>query len=376
MKITILQEKLKEGIKTVERVSQKTLTLPILQNISISAEKNFLNLKTTNLEIGINWWGLAKVEKEGEILVPTRILSDLVSFLPAKPITLEVKGLNLSLQCGDYQTDLRGLSGSEFPIIPQLKEGEQISVDSKVFCQALSQVVNVASPSVTRPEISGIFFLFQKDLIKMVATDSFRLAEKKLFLKSPLLKEYSLILPQQTTREIINIFSEKTGDIQIYFSANQVLFECIMPELSHPQVQLTSKLIDGEYPDYEAIIPKKYETQAVLPRNELLNQIKTASIFSGKINEVRLKIDPKEKKVYLSSQNPDLGEYKSFLVGKINGKENQISFNHRFLADGISEIKTPEVVFEISNEENPAIFKPAPPADEGYLYVVMPIKAS
>lgn len=374
MKITILQDKLKEGVKTVERLSQKSLALPILQNILFRAQKSLLSLETTNLEIGIKWWSLVKVEKEGEITIPASILSNLISFLPPKPINLEMKGQNLILQCGDYQTEIKGLPSAEFPIIPQSKEGEQVLIKAKSFCRALTQVVDIASPSVTRPEISGVYFLIQKDLIKMAATDSFRLGEKKLFLKTPLSKEYSLIIPQQTIKEIINIFSEKEGDLFIYLSPNQVFFEYSMPEINHPQIQVTSKLIEGEYPNYEDIIPKKYETQVIFPKNELQNQIKTASIFSGKVNEVRIKIDPEEKKVYISSQNPDLGEYKSFLTAKIKGKEAEIAFNHRFLIDGLSEIETSEVVFETVSGESPVVLKPL--GKEDYLYVVMPIRAS
>ncbi len=374
MKIIILQEKLKEGIKIIERATQKTLTLPILQNVLLKSEKNFLTLETTNLEIGIKWQALIKLEKEGEILVPTRIFSNLINLLPNKPVQLEVKGSNLLIQCENYKTELKGLPSTEFPIIPQLKEGENISINSLLLSQSLGQVVNVASPSIARPEVSGVYFSFQKDLIKMVATDSFRLAEKKLFIKSPLLQEYSLILPQQTAKEIIGIFGDKDEDLQIYFSSNQVLFESTMSEVAHPRVQLTSKLIEGEYPNYQEIIPKKYETQIVFPKNELLNQIKTASIFSGKVNEIKLKVSSKEKKIYILSQSPDLGDYKSFLSGKIKGKDVQASFNHRFLADGLSEIKTPEIVFELVNEESPAIIKPL--GEEDYLYVVMPIKAT
>jgi len=375
MKIIILQKILKEGLKIVERISQKTPSLPILQNILLKSKKNFLSLESTNLEIGIKWWALIKLTKEGEIVIPTRIFSNLINLLPEKPINLEAKNTDLLVSCENYKTEIKGFSSSEFPIIPYLKEGEQISLPASLFCRALSQVVNVASPSIARPEVSGVYFSFQKDLIKMVATDSFRLGEKKLFLKSSLLQEYSLILPQQTAREIINIFGEKRGDIQIYFSSNQILFESMMPEVNHPQVQLSSKLIEGEYPNYQEIVPKKYETQVICSQNELLNQIKAASIFSGKVSEVKIKIDPKEKKIYVLSQSPDLGEYKSFFPAKIKGKEVQAAFNHRFLTEGLAEIKTPEVALELVSEESPVIIKPAS-GEENYLYVVMPIKAS
>lgn len=374
MNINILKEKLKEGVNVVAKISQKSLTLPILQNTLLKTEKSFLRLSTTNLESGISWWGLAKIEKEGQICIPTRFFYNLLGFLPGKSINLKTKDLLLSLDCENYKAKIKGLNAEEFPIIPQIKEGETISIDNHDFCQALDRVLNIPSSSVTRPEISGIFFSFQEDLIKMVATDSFRLAEKKLFLKTNLSKGYSLILPQTAAKEIISIFGEKEGNLNIRFSPNQILFEYTTPETSHPQIQFVSRLIEGEYPNYQEIIPKKYETHVLVQKEEFLNQIKTASLFSGKINEVNLKINPKNGKIEVFSQSPDLGEHKSFFKGKIKGKELEVSFNHRFLIDGISEIKEKELSFELTNEEGPAVLKPT--KTEDYLYVIMPIKAS
>ncbi len=379
MKLIILQEKLKEGVGVVERISVKSLSLPVLNNILVKAEKNFLNLATTDLEIGIKWWALAKIEKEGVITVPARIFSTFVNFLPNKQVTLELKGSNLIIGCENYQTILKGFNPEDFPIIPQISEGGSILVDSRSFCHGLNQIADIAIPSTAKPEISGIFFVFQKDFIKMAATDSFRLGEKTFYqnLKTPnplLSKEYTFILPQKAAKEIINIFGEKEGELRICFSPNQVLFELPMAETSHPQIQLISRLIEGEYPNYQEIIPKKYETQVIFQRNEFLNQIKSAALFSGKVNEVKLKIDPKKEKVEVFSQSPDLGEYRSYLAGKIKGKELEISFNHRFLADGLLNIKSSEVVFELTGSEGPGVLKPA--GDPSYLYVVMPIKAS
>ncbi|MCP6719290.1 MAG: DNA polymerase III subunit beta [Patescibacteria group bacterium] len=374
MNINILKEKLKEGVNIVAKISQKSLTLPVLQNTLLKTEKNFLKLSTTNLESAISWWSLAKIEKEGQVCIPTRFLSNLLGFLPNKPLTLNLDGLSLDLECDNYKTKIKALSSEDFPIIPQLKEGEVITIDNNIFCQALNQVLNIPSSSVTRPEISGIFFSFQKDLIKMVATDSFRLAEKKIFLKNNLEKEYSLILPQNAAKEIINIFGEKQGDLKIIFSPNQILFEYMMSETDHPQIQFISKLIEGEYPNYQEIIPKKYETQILVKKDDFLNQIKAASLFSGKINEVRLKANPKNGKMEVLSQSADFGEYNSFFNGKIKGKELGVSFNHRFLIDGIAEMKEKELSFELTSEEGPAVLKPLTGKD--YLYVIMPIKAS
>jgi len=378
MKLLILQEKLKEGLNITERVATKSLSLPILNNVLITTEKNFLNLATTDLEIGIKWWTLSKIEEEGKIVVPVRVLSSFINLVLNQKINLETKNNTLFIDCEKYKTQIKGFNAEDFPIIPKIPEQDLILVENSSFCQGLSQIIDITAPSTARPEISGIYFLFQKDSIIMAATDSFRLGEKKLFsettFKGASSKEYSLILPQKAARELINIFGEKKAQLKICFSPNQVMFELPMSETDHPQVQLTSRLIEGDYPNYQEIIPKKFETQIVLQRNEFLNQIKAASIFSGKINEVKFKIDPKKGQVEILSQNPELGEFRSFIRGKIKGRVLEVSFNHRFLADGLSNIKSSEIIFELNGEAGPGVLKPV--GDPSYLYVVMPIKLS
>lgn len=375
MKLFILKEQFKTGLSYAEKIISKSLTLPILNNILISAEKNFLNLKATDLEIGFNWWSLAKIEKEGKIAIPAHLISNFVNLLPDKQIKIEKKNFFLEISCENYQTHIKGFPPEDFPIIPKIQETDNIIVDTNSFCQGLEQIVNLPVTSSTKPEISGVYFLFQKKIITMTATDSFRLGEKKIFSEIPLSKEeHSFILPQKTARQLINIFGEKNSQLKIYFSPNQTMFEFLMAETSHPQIQLISRLIEGEYPDYQEIIPKKYETQIILQKNEFLNQIKLASLFSGKTNEVKFKVDPKNQKIEIFSQNPETGEYKSSFPGKIKGQEITISFNSIFLIDGLLNIKSPDVIFELNGEDSPGVLKPT--IDQGYIYVVMPIKAS
>jgi len=376
MKLEILQENLKKGLNIVEKISSKSLSLPILNNILVSTEKNFLNLAATDLEIGINWWTLTKIEQEGKITVPARLFSSFVNLLPNKKISIKIEDNTFFLEYNNHKSQIKGISAEEFPIIPKIEQGEFVNIDSFSLCQSLNQVADIAVPSTTRPEISGIYFLFQKDLVTMVATDSFRLGEKKIFLKnnSNLKQDYFLILPQRAAKEIINIFGERKGDLKIYFSPNQIMFELPMEETPHPQIQLVSRLIEGEYPNYQEIIPPKHTTQLILDKNEFLNQIKTASLFGGKINEIKIKTDSDKKEVEIFSQSPEIGKHQSFISGKIKGEPVEISFNHRFLLDGLLNIKSSEVIFELNGDSGPGLLKPV--GDESYLYVVMPIKAS
>ena len=378
MKLIILKENLNYGLNIVSRVAGKNLALPILNNILISSEKNFLNMSSTDLELGINYWALVKTEKEGKITVPAKILSSFVGLLPNDKIYIELSNNRLEVVCREYKTKINGLPAEEFPIIPKIENKNPIELNCRIFCGGLSGVVDFVSLNQARPELSGVYFNFKKDGLYLTSTDSFRLAEKTLFFEKKIEEEFSFILPQKSAREIINIFSEKDGKLKLYFSPSQILFEYLMAETPHPQIHLVSRVIDGGYPDYQGIIPKRYSDQIILQKEEFLNHLKTAGIFSGKTNEVKIKLAPKKEGIEIYSQNPEFGENTSFLPGQVKResdiKEISVSFNYRFLIDGLINIKDMEVVFELNGEDGPAALKPK--TDVSYVYIVMPIKST
>ena len=374
MKIEVLKENLKTGLNIVERVVGKNLSLPILDNVLMDAEDNFLSLSSTDLETAIKLWILTKIIKKGKVVVPVKFLSSFVSLLPNEKITLEEKNQGLYVECKSFKNQIQGFNPEEFPLIPEFDNLEYLEIDNKKLCEGLSQIVDIASPSQSRPEISGIYFSFSKNSIKIVATDSFRLAEKNISLEKPVKKDVSFILPQKPAREIINILDEKEGKLKIYFLPNQTMFEFGMQEAPHPQVQIISRLIEGEYPNYEEIIPKKFKTHIIFKRDEFLSQVKAASLFSGKINEIKIKADIQNKEVQISAQDPDIGQSQSSISAKIEGDPMEASFNHKFLADGLLNIKSSEIIFDLSKEEGPCVLKPV--GDTSYIYVVMPIKSA
>lgn len=374
MKVEILKENLKNGLGLVEKIVGKNLSLPILDNVLIDTEDSYLSLSSTDLETAIKLWILTKIIKKGKVVVPAKFLSSFVSLLPDEKITLEEKKQGLYVECKSFKNQIQGFNPEEFPLIPEFKDLEYLEVDNKKLCQGLSQIVDIASPSQSRPEISGIYFIFSKNIIKIVATDSFRLAEKSIALESPVKRDVSFILPQKPAREIINILGEREGKVKIFFSPNQTLFEFPMKDVPHPQVQIVSRLIEGEYPNYEEIIPTKFKTHVIVKRDEFLSQIKAASLFSGKVNEVKIKIDTNGKEVQVSAQDPDIGESQSSISAKVEGESIETSFNHKFLIDGLLNIKSSEVAFDLSKEEGPCVLKPV--GDASYIYVVMPIKSN
>jgi DNA polymerase III subunit beta len=369
MKTILLKNKIKEGINIVERISVKSFSLPVLKNILIKTEKNYINLSATDLEMGISWWNLAKIEKEGQAIIPTSIFSNIINLLPNKNVELSATKNNLNIKCDSYKTQIKCFQSDEFPIIPPVGEKLSLSIDIKTLCEGLNKVVDIPSPSNTRPEISGILFLIKKKELKLVGTDSYRLSEKIIHLPEDK-GNYSFIVPQKAVREIVNIFKEKEGQMRIVFGANQVLFEVNMENRKHPEIQLVCRLIDGQYPNYEEIIPQDFQTQIQLDKNEFLNQIKAAGLFSGKVNEISIKTTDKDLEIF--SSNSESGEYESKILGKIKGKKNKVSFNYRFLSEGINSIKGSEIILELNGESGPGVIRPV--GEKGFVYIIMPIK--
>ncbi|MEK7124081.1 MAG: DNA polymerase III subunit beta [Patescibacteria group bacterium] len=372
MKLEILKENLKNGLAVSERVSGKNISLPILNNVLLVAENSFLNLISTNLETTIKLWILSKIIKKGRAVVLAKFFSGFISSLPKEKITIEEKENNLYVECGGLKTKIQGQNPEDFPIIPEFNGQDYVEINCDVICSGLAKTVDVASVSQTRPEISGIYFLFSKG-IKIASTDSFRLAEKTIALANSLKKEYSFILPKDAAKDIINILGTKQGPVKIYFSQNQAMFEFLMPQTKQPQVQIISRLIDGQYPNYQEIIPNKFKAQITVKKEEFLNQIKTASFFSNKTNELRILIKPEKGEIEISTQSAGLGELKSAMPAKVEGEPLEISFNYKYLIDGLLNIDGSEVILSISKEDGPCTLMAV--GDASYLYVVMPIKA-
>ena len=375
MKLTILKENLKEGLSIVERVVARSTSLPILQNILVVAEENFLELLATDLEIGIRYRVLAKADEPGKTVVPARFLSQFIGLLPEDKIYIETTRAGLAIQAKGYTTTIKTLDAQDFPIVPQPKETEEaIEVSTRMLCQGLEQVVGMAGQSSARPEISGVFFSFQDKTARLVATDSFRLAEKTLSLEKSSPKEISFILPQKTARELSAVLGERQGKTKIYISPTQAVFD-YEPEEQHmgARVQIVSRLIEGEYPHYQDIIPKKHSTQIVIDKGEFVKRLKAAAIFSGKLSDVSMRADPSKKGVELVSQSAEVGENTSFLEAQVQGESTEVRFNWRFLLDGISHIKGKELSIGLGGPDAPATIQAT--EQEGYLYIVMPIRA-
>ena len=278
---------------------------------------------------------------------------------------------NLSVKCDNYKANIIGFDKNEYPIIPKIENNNYLELKKSLLKESISSVINSSSISESRIELNGVFFNFEKNILKIAATDSFRLSEKTLIsnIKNNGEKNKKFIVPLKTTQELIRILDRDDNNdlIKIYVTKNQVL-------LKDKNKEIISRLIEGEYPNYEQIIPKNYETTVIVKKQELINAIKSASFFSSKINDVRFKIDKSKQQIEIISQNPEFGNNNIVVLSKIDGKNTEIVFNYKYIIDGLNNIKGNDVIIWLNGDSNPCLIKS--PDNNDYIYIIMPIKLS
>lgn len=373
MKITCTQENLNFGLQTTGHLANKNVNLPILNNVLLEAKEGILKLSSTNLEIGISGFVRCKVDNEGSFTVDARLLSDYVNLLNNDQVKIELKTDDfLQISCGNSETKIKGLVSDDFPVIPKIEKERPYGVKTADFKNALSQVIFAISTSETRPEISGILMCFnkQKGKLTIVGTDSYRLAEKTLNLEKNQ-DEKEVIVPAKTLQELLRILNNLSGqsseseDLNIYLSDNQILFTC-------GNVELISRLIEGQYPDYKQIIPNNFKTKVVASSSELAKIIKTVALFSKSgIFDINLLFEPSQG-IVAKSANTQIGESTSILEVAYEGELNETVLNYRYLLDALNNIGADEVEISLIDNNIPCILRPK--GDDSYLHIIMPIK--
>lgn len=362
MKLTCLQEKLQKAVNLVQRAVGKNANLPILSNILLKTDKGRLKIAATDLEVGIETWITSKVETEGEITVPAQTFSNFIASLPSDKVSLTTDENDLQVQCKKLKARFNGLDPEEFPIIPEIESEPIFSIQGELFSQVLDQVQPACSFSDTRPEISGIYLNNEKEKLNFAATDSFRLAEKKI--KEGDNEGVDLIIPLKTVQELIKATKGVKKEIEISADESQI-------EFKFENSRIISRLIEGDFPDYKQIIPSDFDTKVTLKRKELKKAVKRASFFASKINDVRLEIK-EEGKIGISARSQKVGENVSELEADIEGEAVSSVFNYNYLLDGLKSINTEKVILSFTGSESPVLMKPL--GDKSYQYLVMPIK--
>jgi DNA polymerase III subunit beta len=365
MKITCTQENLNKGLNLVSHIANKNSNLPILNNVLFKAYKDGLTLITTDLEIGVKVFVRSKIEEEGEFTVDAKLLNNFVSLLPKENIKIELKENSLEVKTKNQETSISGLEAEDFPLIPEIEKENEIEIPALDLKRALSQVIFAASLDGSRIEINAVNFNFKKNELIIAATDSYRLAEKKIKIINQ--KETNLIIPLKTLQELIRILSEESEKkLKIYFNENQILFVL-------DGAELISRVINGKYPDYQQIIPNDFVTSIKFRVMELVPAIKSVALFCKQgINDVKLSFNSQTQELIVATTSSSTGNSVAKITAEIKGQDNDIIFNYRYLLDGLSNFSSEEVVLKINNSKSPGLIQPMD--NEAYLYLVMPIR--
>jgi len=373
MKLSCLQENLNRGLSIVGRAVATRTTLPITNNVLLATDDGRLKLVATNLEMAISCWIGAKIEDEGAITVPARLLTEFVSSLPNDTIDINLspQTKTLGLKCARFEARISGVDARDFPPIPGVDEGINTKVEVETLTRGINQVVFAAATEESRPVLTGVSTRFEGDTLTLAAADGFRLAVFKLPLAEPIQSKTEVIIPARTLSELNRLMAGEEESVQITLNPNksQVLFRL-------KNVELVSQLVQGAFPNYSQLIPQSYNTRVIVSVDEFLRATRTASIFARDGSGiVRLVITPGSEsgpgKISVSARSEEVGEDTGEIDATVEGDEAKIAFNGKYLNDVLSVLRESQVALETTNPSSPGLIRPV--GNENYTHVVMPM---
>jgi DNA polymerase-3 subunit beta len=371
MKLSCLQENLNKGLGIIGRAVASRTTLPITQNVLISTDQSQLKLAATNLEIAISCWIGAKIENEGSITIPARVLTDFVNSLPKDIISLDLKHHTLELKCGRYDARINGLDAADFPPIPQVGDGFSTKIQAEELKQAISLVAFAAATEESRPVLTGVQTEFEGSKLTVAAADGFRLAVYRANLIEPVKEKVAMIIPAKAYHELNRLMGSEDQEIEITLNSqkSQVLFKL-------KGIEMVSQLIQGNFPNYSQLIPQTYGTKARIDVAEFLRAIKMAAIFARDGSGIaRVIVTPgatvEAGKITISARADEIGDNVGEIDALVDGEAAKIAFNARYLADVLSVVKQAQVSLEVSTPSNPGVIRPV--GTDNYDHVVMPM---
>ncbi len=373
MKLSCLQENLNRGLSVVGRAVAARTTLPITNNVLLTTDQSRLKLVATNLEMAISCWIGAKVEEEGAITVPARLLTEFIGSLPQEKVNINLspRTKTLELKCARFEARISGVDAKDFPPIPKVEGGITTKVEVADFSQGISRVVFAAASEESRPVLTGVDTKLEGDLMTLAAADGFRLAVHKLPIATPVRQKTEVIIPARTLAELNRFMADQKEAVEITVSPSkgQALFHL-------KNIELVSQLVQGTFPNYDQLIPKSYTTRAVVSVAEFLRATRTASIFARDGSGiVRMVMTPggetKPGKMTISARSEEVGDDVGEIDTTIEGEESKIAFNGKYLTDVLSVLDEDQVALETTNPSSPGVLRPV--GVENYIHVIMPM---
>jgi DNA polymerase-3 subunit beta len=364
MNIECIKDKLVYAVSKAEKITGKNISLPVLSCILLEAKDSTLLIKATNLDIGIEISLPVKVNKTGKVAVPGTIFYQFISNITNdKNINLEEINGNLKVTTKHSETVIKTLPAEDFPNIPKVEADKPFTFNVPNLIKGFKSVMYSSSNSTIRPVLSSILLTSDEDDVVFVATDSFRLAEKKVSVKKH--KEFNQILiPFKNVGEIIRSLEDIKEDVEVRLNENQISF-------SYNDIYITSRVIDGAFPDYKQIIPKETNTEVTLLKQDLVAGLRISNIFSDKFSQVTFTIKHKDKSLKITTKNTDVGENENNIDAVVTGNDLNISFNYKYIVDCFQSIDSESVSLSFVDNSKAMIVRGI--NDKSFMYLVMPM---
>lgn len=367
MEIEVLQDRLAKALSVVSRVAASTKAgLPILSNVLLRAEENQLTLTATNMELATVEYVNASAKKSGTITVPAKLLAEFVSNLPKEPVTLSTKGDKLTISAGKYKSTINGILADDFPELPSITEDEAVvfKIGVDIFKEAVNQVIIAASNDTTRPALTGVYFNTFEGALYIAATDGYRLADR-LFVEK-VQSEIKVIVPRDALQEVLRSISDSMDEIEVLITDTQIRFRM-------GEIEITSKLIDANFPDYRQLIPKEFST-IQLDKAELIRMTKVAALFARESGgSITCEAKKDEGSFSVSAVASELGENSSAMEVEIP-EDGKVALNSRYLLDALNSTTEGKIIFGLSGKLAPVVIKNAKNTSE-YTHIIMPLKS-
>jgi DNA polymerase-3 subunit beta len=364
MKIEINKNNLLKALSRADKISGKNVSLTVLQCVIIKTTDSHIEISSTNLELGIKLFVPAKIERPGEVAINASLLVSYLSNLSQdEKLVLDHSEQILKVISGKNETQINTFSSKDFPGIPSIQNTKSCTIEARDLIEGLKSVWYAASVSSIKPELSSVYLYSDSGELTFVATDSFRLAEKKLGVK---IEEFeSVLIPQRNVNEIIRVFEGVDSKLKITFGENQIAFEV------DKEIYLVSRVVDGVFPDYRQIIPKENKTELSILKQDLINALKISNLFSDSFNQVKFNLDSNNNVFEITSKNSEKGESRTVVPANVRGESMLINFNQKYITDCFNSIKVESLLINFNGSGRPMVIKGS--GEGSFMYLVMPL---